>query len=79
MEQYSEIGKAIICRVSQKLYTKLIKHNLKLITSINKMQLVLDSTQSDLNFEPSFSLIHQVLREIWHFEHTFQARNFGQL
>ena len=79
MKQYSEIGKDIICRMSQKLYTKLIKHNLKLITSINKMQLVLDSTQSDLNFEPSFSGIHQVLRERWLFEHTFQARNFGQL
>ena len=26
--------------------------------------------------EPSFAGIHQVLREIWLFEHIFQARNF---
>ena len=28
--------------------------------------------------EPSFVGIHQVLREIWPFEHEFQFRNFGQ-
>ena len=43
------------------------------------MQLFLDSTQFNLNFEPSFVGIHQVLREMWLFEHEFQARNFGQL
>ena len=40
---------------------------------------MLDSTQSSLNFEPSFVEIHQVFREIWLFEHEFQVRNFGQL
>ena len=32
-----------------------------------------------LKFEPSFVEIHQVLREIWLFEHEFQARNLGQV
>ena len=36
--------------VSQKMYTKLIRHNLKLITFINNMQLFLASTQSTLKF-----------------------------
>ena len=39
----------------------------------------LDSTQSDLDFMSSFVGIHQVLREVWLFEHEFQARNLGQL
>ena len=43
---------------------KLIKHNLKLILSINKMKLFLDFIQSNLNFEPSFVRIFQVLKEI---------------
>ena len=43
------------------------------------MQLLLDSTQSNLNFEPSFVAILQVLREKWLFEHEFQARNFDQI
>ena len=60
-------------------YAKLIKRNLKLITSINNMQLFLDGTQFDLNFESSFVGIHQVLREMWLFEHELQTRNFGQL
>ena len=47
--------------------------------SIINMWLLLDSTQSYLNFEPSFVEIHQVFREIWLFEHEFQAGNFGQL
>ena len=34
---------------------------------------------SDVNFEPSFVGIHQVVREIWPFEHEFQSGNFGQL
>ena len=51
-------------RVSQEKYTKLIKCSLKLITSINNMLLSLDSTQSTLNFEPSFVGIHQVLRNM---------------
>ena len=38
-----------------------------------------DSTRLNLNFEPSFVEIHEVLREIWHFEHKFEARNFIQL
>ena len=39
-------------------YTKLVKHKLKLITSSNtKMQLLLNSTQSNLNFEPTFDRI----------------------
>ena len=66
-------------RVSQKKYTKSIKRNLKLITLIINMWLFLHFTQSNVNFEPSFVEIHQVLREPWHFEHEFQARNFGQL
>ena len=59
--------------MSQKIYTKLIKHNLTLITSIDNTYLFLDFIQSNLNFEPSFVGIHQVLREIWLFEHKFQA------
>ena len=51
----------------KKTCTKLIKRNMKLITSINNMQLLLDCIQSDLNFEPLFVEIHQVLREIWLF------------
>ena len=62
-----------------KKYTKLIKRKLKLITSINNMQLLINSAQFNLNFEPWFAGIHQVLREIWLSEHEFQARNFGQL
>ena len=61
------------------MYGKLIKRNLRLITSINNMELYADSTLSNLKFDPSFAGIHQVLREIWLFEHKFQARNFGQL
>ena len=40
-------------RVSQKKYTKLIKRNLKLITLVNNMQLFLNVTPSNLNFEPA--------------------------
>ena len=43
------------------------------------MQLLLDSKQSNLNFEPLFVGIHQVLRDIWLFEPEFQARTFSQL
>ena len=50
---------------------------MKLVTSINNVQLLFDSAQSNLNFESSFVEIHQVLREILLFEHEFQARNFG--
>ena len=72
--------KKIYYRVSQKMSTKLIKLNLKLtIRSINNMLLFIDSTKSNLNFEPLFAAIHEVLREILLFEHEFQARNFGQL
>ena len=39
----------------------------------------LDSTKSNVNFEPLFAPIHKVLREIWPSEHEFQARNFGLL
>ena len=49
--------------VSQEMYTKLIKRNLKLITSINNMQLFLDSKQSNLDFEFSFAGIHKVFKE----------------
>ena len=45
--------------------------------SVNNIKLFLDFTQSNLNFETSFVGIHQVLIEIWSFEHEFQARNFG--
>ena len=45
----------------------------------NDMQLFLDFTQSNSNFEPSVAGIHEVLREMWLFEHNFQARNFSQL
>ena len=42
------------------------------------MQLFLIFAQSNLNFELSFVEIHQVLKEIWPFEHKFQATlNFG--
>ena len=53
------------------VYTKLIRRNFKLITSINNMLLILHSSQSNLNFEPSLVGIHQVLRGIWHFEYEF--------
>ena len=58
---------------------KLMKRNLKLITSINSMQIFLVFKQSNLSFELSFVEIHQVLREIWLFEHEFQASKFGEL
>ena len=59
--------------------TKLISRNVKFITSINNASLFLDSTQSNLNFEPSFVGIHHALRETWLFEYECQATNFGQL
>ena len=65
--------------VPQKKDTKLIKRNLKLIIVIiicNWFQIPHNLSQ---NFKPLFVGIHQVLREIWLFEHKFQARNFGQL
>ena len=58
------------------MFTEVIKQNLKLIIN---MLLFLNSIQSNLNFEPSFFGICQVLREKQLFEHEFQARNFGQL
>ena len=64
----------------KKMYTKLIKPNLKLITLIcDDMWPFSDSTQSDLNSVPSFVGICQVLGEMWLFEHKFQVRKFGQL
>ena len=54
----------IIYCMSQKRYAKLIKCNFKLIILINNMQLFLDSTQCNLDFEPSFVGAHQVLSEI---------------
>ena len=75
----------ILClyRVSQKRYTKLTKRNLKLIMSIINMSLFLNFTKSNLNFEPSFGGIYQVLKEIWLIGHEFHdevhVRNFGQL
>ena len=63
----------------KKIYTKIIKRNLKLITLISNISLVLDCTQSNLNVEPSFAGFHGILRVIWLVEHKFQARNFGQL
>ena len=45
--------------------------------SINNMSLFLDFTRSHLNFETSFVGIHQILREIWLFEHGFQTRNLA--
>ena len=39
----------------------------------------LDSTKSNLNFQPLFAAIHEVLRAIWPFEQEFQARIFGLL
>ena len=47
--------------------------------SINNMLLLLDFARSNLNFEPSIVEIHQVLKEVWLFEHEFQARKFDQL
>ena len=43
------------------------------------MQLFLDSTRSNINFELSVAGIHEVWRETSLFEHKFQARNSGQL
>ena len=54
-------------------HTKLSKSNLKLIMLINNILLFLDFTQRNLNFESSFVGIHQILREIWLFEHEFQS------
>ena len=34
-------------------------------------------TDPNLDFKPSFAGTHQVLREIWLFEHKFQARNLA--
>ena len=51
------------------MYTKLVKHNLKLTTLISNISLFLDCTQSNLNFEPSFAGIHEILKVIWLFEH----------
>ena len=56
------------------MYTELIKHNLKSIASIINLLLFLNSIQSNLNFEPSFVDVHQVLREIWLFKHEFQDK-----
>ena len=42
------------------------------------MELFLDSTEPNSHFEPLFAEVIEVLREIWPFEHKFQARNFGQ-
>ena len=39
-------------------YIQSTKFNLKLIASINNIQPSLNSTQSNLNFEPSFVGIH---------------------
>ena len=68
-----------IYRVSQKKNAKLIKRNLKLIKSIHSMWLFFDSEQSNSNFEPSSIGIHQILIEIWLFEHKFLTKNFDQL
>ena len=48
-----------------KKYTKLIKHNLKLIALMNNIELSSDSKQRNLHFEHLFVGIHQVLRKIW--------------
>ena len=57
----------------------LIKHNLELIALIKNIKLVLDSKQSNLNFEHSFDGIYKVLREIWLFEDELKTRSFGKL
>ena len=49
---------------------------MKLIMSINNMQLFLDYTQSILNFEPSIAGIHEVLREIKLCEHKISSYKF---
>ena len=36
------------------------------------MQLLLDFKQSNLNFEPSFAGIHEVLRETWLLDINFK-------
>ena len=81
MEEHKNSISLNLQGVSNKVYKvyKVYKCNLKFITLINNMQLYLDFTKSNLNFEPSFLGIHQVLREIWLFEHKLQGRNFGQL
>ena len=70
---------SLVSVLSQKNAYKFNRHNLKLITLINNMQLFLDSTQSNLNYERSFPRIHEVLGEVWLSEHKFQTRNFDQL
>ena len=66
-------------RCLKKKYTKLVKRNLKLIRLINNMLPFSNFTQSNLNFEPSFVRICQVLTEIWPFLNEFENENFGQL
>ena len=65
--------------MSQKKYKKLIKHKLKLISSIDNKYLFLYFKQPNLIFDPSFVGIHLVLIEICPFEHEFQNSNLGQL
>ena len=43
------------------------------------MKLFSNCIQSNVEFEPSFNRICQVVIEIWLFEYEFQHRNFGQL
>ena len=38
-----------------------------------------DHFSASLIFEPSFVGVHQVLGEIWPFEHEFQSRNFDPI
>ena len=58
--------------MSQRIYTKLVKRNLKLIRSINNnIQLFSDSAQSKLAYEYSFVGIPEVLRR-----HGFLNINF---
>ena len=46
--------------------------------SISDVKLFFNSTLSNLKFEPLFVGIHQILIEIWLFEHEFQDTNFDE-
>ena len=48
------------------------------IDNVNQKYLTILKFYTNLKFELSFARTHPVLREIWLFEHEFQARNFGQ-
>ena len=71
MGEFQTFNLCYSCKVPgvSKKYTKFIKRNVKLITSINDILIIFDCKESNLTFEPSFVEIHQLLRNKWIFEH----------